>query len=93
MDHPSWTLVALGLVFFAAYVLKATVLTWTATTRADRLEAMGAAVPGLGGLCLTGMGFWPYPVLVIGLGAVAILTFTVGRGLYEEVVFRRWTKE
>lgn len=53
------------------------------STRHERLESLGAAIPGLSGLIIIAALFCSHPMLGLALVAIAILNLVVGRACYE----------
>lgn len=81
-------MIAFGLLVFTLFLLKAMYQLRFAATRDQRLESAGAAVPGVGGLCLAGIAYSTSLALSIGLAVVGLATLVVGRAVYELIVFQ-----
>jgi len=77
---------ALGLLFFALCVARAAFQLRSARTRAESLEAIGMAVPGLGGLFFACVVWSPSPATTIVLIVTGLATMAAGPALYERFV-------
>ena len=81
--------VTFGLLFFLGHLVVTQANVRRATTRDDRLEALGLLVRGLAGLMLAvAVAARPWPAIGMALALAAILTLILGRAAYELVVFR-----
>ena len=76
-----------GLVFFLFYLSLAILGFRRSASRDDRLEAAGAVIPGLAGLGIVG-AVWAGPPWAFALIAASVPFMTVGRAVYELIVFR-----
>lgn len=81
----------LGVLFFAAYLAATLYNLKFKRTRDERLEAAGAVIPGISGLILASMVWFPpgFGWAVISVIILAAFLVIGGRALYEGIVFRR----
>jgi hypothetical protein len=88
---PFWfkiAIIAFGLLFFAGHLLLAILGVRRATTRDNRLVAVGVVVPGIAGLFLAGAALSTTPVLGLVLLAPFLPILVIGRAVYELVLYR-----
>ena len=87
---PTWLKLSglvFGLLFFLYHLGLATWGFRSALSRDQRLEAVGAIVPGLSGLLMVAAAWSPWPALGIGLAVVGVPILILGRAIYELIIF------
>ncbi len=81
--------IAFGCLFFVFYLFLAGVGFRTAKDRNARLEAVGAAVPGLAGVLIVLAFIVPWPLVKLLMALTALPVIVLGRASYELMIFRR----
>jgi hypothetical protein len=80
--------IGLGAVIFLVHLASAIYSVRFFTDRNEKLEAAGKVVPGLAGLLFVAAALlWPSGWVVLCL-ALSVPVLTVGRAIYELIVFR-----
>lgn len=80
--------IAFGSLFFAGHLISASVGFRVAKDRDERLEAVGAVVPGLAGVLIVLAFTVPWSLVKLILALAALPLIVIGRALYELIVFR-----